>query len=251
MAEEKLRRLLEVMRRLRDPAGGCPWDQVQDFAHHRPLHHRGSLRGRRRHRARRPCTALPDELGDLLFQVVYHAQIAEPRPAPVRFRRCRRCHHPDKMIRRHPHVFGDAAAARRRRPTPTHGRRTSGPSAAPPPRSGTCWPAFLPQAAGADPRQQARTHRAPPASASTGPTPRPCSTSWTRRSRNCAPNSARPTRLRLADEVGDMLFVVANLARKLGPRSRDLPACRPTGSSRGAFNGVERNVSPTEGRTPG
>ena len=96
-------RLIEVMARLRHPETGCAWDQVQDFRNDRPLHDRGSLRGRGRHRPGSPATLL-DELGDLLFQVVYHARMAEERgwfafadvAAAIT----------DKMIRRHPHVFG-------------------------------------------------------------------------------------------------------------------------------------------------
>jgi ATP diphosphatase len=100
-----MRRLLEVMARLRDPDGGCPWDLEQDFSTIAPYTIEEAYevadaiaRGDRQH--------LKDELGDLLLQVVYHAQMAKEAglfdfdqvAAAIA----------DKMIRRHPHVFGTA-----------------------------------------------------------------------------------------------------------------------------------------------
>jgi MazG family protein len=103
-----MEKLLEVMARLRDPERGCPWDVEQDFASIAPYTieeayevadaiDRGDL------------DALREELGDLLLQVVYHAQMASEKGAfgfgdvvetVV-----------EKMIRRHPHVFGEAEVA--------------------------------------------------------------------------------------------------------------------------------------------
>src|SRR5437667_7746288 len=101
-------RLLAIMARLRDPAQGCPWDREQDFTTIAPYTieeayevadaiERGDM------------AALKDELGDLLLQVVFHAQMAreagsfdfESIAAGIA----------EKMIRRHPHVFGDVAIA--------------------------------------------------------------------------------------------------------------------------------------------
>jgi nucleoside triphosphate diphosphatase len=98
-------RLLKIMARLRDPKRGCPWDREQDFATIAPYTieeayevadaiERGDI------------SALQDELGDLLLQVVFHARMAEEIghfvfddvAAAIA----------DKMVRRHPHVFGDA-----------------------------------------------------------------------------------------------------------------------------------------------
>lgn len=100
--------LVDVMARLRNPDGGCPWDLEQSFATIAPYTieeayevadaiasgDRGALR---------------EELGDLLLQVVYHARMAEEEGA---------FHVADvvegitaKMIRRHPHVFGEAQVA--------------------------------------------------------------------------------------------------------------------------------------------
>jgi len=99
-----LDRLLVIMQRLRDPDGGCPWDQEQDFRSIAPYTieeayevadaiERDNKKG------------LQEELGDLLFQVVFHAQMAK-EAGWFDFRDvvdgiC------EKMIRRHPHVFAD------------------------------------------------------------------------------------------------------------------------------------------------
>jgi nucleoside triphosphate diphosphatase len=98
-------RLIGIMARLRDPKRGCPWDREQDFSTIAPYTieeayevgdaiERGDM------------VALKDELGDLLFQVVFHARMAEEAglfefddvAAAIA----------EKMVRRHPHVFGDA-----------------------------------------------------------------------------------------------------------------------------------------------
>lgn len=97
--------LLDIMARLRDPQHGCPWDVEQDFASIAPYTieeayevadaiEQGDMKG------------LQGELGDLLLQVVFHAQMAKEAG-----------HFDysdvvggiaDKMVKRHPHVFGDA-----------------------------------------------------------------------------------------------------------------------------------------------
>ncbi len=96
-------RLIEIMAALRDPGSGCPWDLKQTFATIAPYTieeayevadaiARGDLDG------------LKDELGDLLFQVVYHARMAEERGAFAFADVVETI--TAKMIRRHPHVFG-------------------------------------------------------------------------------------------------------------------------------------------------
>jgi tetrapyrrole methylase family protein/MazG family protein/ATP diphosphatase len=105
--QSPLETLLAVMARLRDPAGGCPWDLEQTFASIAPYTieeayevadaiERGSM------------ADLADELGDLLFQVVFHAQMAREAGA-FDFNDVARGIIA-KMLRRHPHVFGEAAA---------------------------------------------------------------------------------------------------------------------------------------------
>ncbi|NUS38267.1 MAG: nucleoside triphosphate pyrophosphohydrolase [Lysobacter sp.] len=105
MSSPGIEELLAIMARLRDPEGGCPWDVGQTFASIAPYTieeayevadaiDRGDL------------PALQDELGDLLLQVVFHARMAEEQGAfafaDVVAAIC------DKMVRRHPHVFADA-----------------------------------------------------------------------------------------------------------------------------------------------
>ena len=75
-AEAELRRLLDVMAALRDPDHGCPWDKEQSFATIAPYTIEEAYEVADAI-ARRDLAALPDELGDLLFQVVYHARMAE------------------------------------------------------------------------------------------------------------------------------------------------------------------------------
>ena len=103
-----LERLVAIMRRLRDPVTGCEWDREQSFATIAPYTveeayevadaiERGDM------------PALVDELGDLALQVVFHAQMAEEAGLftldQVLDAIC------DKLERRHPHIFGGAAAS--------------------------------------------------------------------------------------------------------------------------------------------
>jgi len=97
--------LIEIMAALRTPGTGCPWDLEQDFASIAPYTIEEAYEVADAI-ARGDLVDLKDELGDLLLQVVYHAQMAQEEGAFA---------FPDvvetvtaKMIRRHPHVFGDA-----------------------------------------------------------------------------------------------------------------------------------------------
>ncbi|MES9993316.1 MAG: nucleoside triphosphate pyrophosphohydrolase [Candidatus Thiodiazotropha sp.] len=102
---QAMRRLLDIMAQLRDPASGCPWDLAQSYSTIVPYTleeayevadsiQRGEM------------TELRDELGDLLFQIVFYCQIAKEEGHfdfnDVASGLC------DKMVRRHPHVFSDA-----------------------------------------------------------------------------------------------------------------------------------------------
>lgn len=101
-------RLLHIMARLRDPASGCPWDVEQTFATIAPYTVEEAYEVSDAI-ARDDLDALRDELGDLLLQVVFHARMAEERGAfafdDVVAAIC------DKMVRRHPHVFGGTRIA--------------------------------------------------------------------------------------------------------------------------------------------
>ena len=102
ISKNNIQQLLDIMAQLRDPQSGCPWDREQSFATIAPYTieeayevadaiQRGSM------------DELKDELGDLLFQVVFHARMADEVNAfdfdDVVDAIC------DKMVRRHPHVF--------------------------------------------------------------------------------------------------------------------------------------------------
>ncbi len=96
--------LLEIMARLRDPENGCPWDIEQDFRTIAPYTIEEAYEVRDAIEAG-DFEALRDELGDLLFQVVYHAQMAGENGL-FEFSDVVEAIS-GKMIRRHPHVFGD------------------------------------------------------------------------------------------------------------------------------------------------
>ncbi len=101
----RIEELLEVMRRLRDPEKGCPWDLKQDFSTIAPytIEEAYEVADAIAHG---DLEELKEELGDLLFQVVFYAQMAKEQDAfdfgdvveAIT----------EKMLRRHPHVFGDA-----------------------------------------------------------------------------------------------------------------------------------------------
>ena len=103
-----LARLLEIMARLRDPQGGCPWDREQNFSTIAPYTIEEAYEVADAI-ARRDPAALKDELGDLLFQVVFHARMAE-EAGMFSFDDVAGAI-ADKMERRHPHVFGAAEVA--------------------------------------------------------------------------------------------------------------------------------------------
>ena len=106
-APREFEALVAIMARLRDPVDGCPWDVAQNFATIAPYTLEEAYEVADAI-ARDDMTALPDELGDLLLQVVFHARMAEELNAfdinDVIGQIC------DKMERRHPHIFGDTPA---------------------------------------------------------------------------------------------------------------------------------------------
>jgi MazG family protein len=103
LAEQAFRRLLDIMARLRAP-GGCPWDREQSRATLRPYLIEEAYEVLEAIDAA-DVRALKDELGDLLLQVVFHAQIAAERGEFAMADVCAAVS--DKLERRHPHVFGE------------------------------------------------------------------------------------------------------------------------------------------------
>lgn len=225
------------MAHLRDPARGCSWDQVQTFATIAPYTVEEAYEVADVI-AREDWAALPDELGDLLFQVVYHARMAE-EAGFFAFADVARLI-TDKMVRRHPHVFGDAPAAPGAWETQKRAERLARAE------QGTL--AGVPENLPALARAAKLTARA----ARVG-------FDWPDAAAVLAKLDEEAAELRaelpgadparLADEVGDLLFVVANLARKL-----DLD---PETCLRGANRKFERRFDAVEaalarnGRTPG
>jgi MazG family protein len=103
-AESAISALIALMARLRDPQRGCPWDQKQTFATVAPYTIEEAYEVADAIEKGDP-TQLRDELGDLLFQVVFHAQMAQER-GWFDFAQVASSIH-EKLVRRHPHVFGE------------------------------------------------------------------------------------------------------------------------------------------------
>ena len=103
--ERPMERLLGIMARLRDPDHGCPWDREQNFATIAPYTIEEAYEVADAI-ARGDMAALRDELGDLLFQVVFYAEMAREEGG-FDFDDIARAIG-DKMVQRHPHVFGAA-----------------------------------------------------------------------------------------------------------------------------------------------
>ena len=219
-----IERLRAVMRRLRDPDGGCPWDLEQDF---RSI---ASYTVEEAHEVaeaieRDDLDDLRDELGDLLFQVVFHAHMAEEQDV-FDFDDVARGIS-DKLVRRHPHVF-----AERRNLSPEEQTRE--------------WERIKAEERGSDdPSELAGVSRGLPALRRAVKLQKragrvgfdwPDARSIIAKMREeldeleLELDEAAPERIR--DEVGDLLFVVANLARKLD--------CDPGGALRHANAKFER-----------
>lgn len=216
-AAAALERLLSVMARLRDPVAGCPWDRAQDFASIAPytIEEAYEVEAAIRHGDgdAPDWTALQDELGDLLFQVVYHARMAQEFGqfdfAAVADHIAR------KMVRRHPHVFGEDETRTAEEQNLAWETQKAAERAA---RAETGTLAGVPVALPALTRAAKLTRRA----ARVGFDWPDALSVLDKLEEEAAelraelrPGQPAPDRARLADEVGDLLFVLANLARKL------------------------------------
>ncbi|WLA13417.1 nucleoside triphosphate pyrophosphohydrolase [Xanthomonas translucens] len=204
--------LLEIMARLRDREHGCPWDLQQDFA---------SIAAYTIEEAyevadaidRNDLGELKDELGDLLLQVVFHAQMAREQGAfgfdDVVAAIC------DKMVRRHPHVFGDSQVADAEQQTLNWEQIKRNERAA----AGKTDDSALAGIARGLPEWQ-RAVKLQARAARVGfdwPQPEPVLDKLQEELEEVRAEFARgavqDNQARLQDEIGDLLFVCANLAR--------------------------------------
>jgi ATP diphosphatase len=222
---EPLERLLAVMAWLRHPLHGCPWDLKQDFASIAPYTIEEAYEVADAIR-RGDKADLREELGDLLLQVVYHARMAEEE-GEFNFKNVTQAI-ADKMIKRHPHVFGNArvegdehqsgvweqikAAERRTRQASKAGTGAPGPAGSAEAGSVLDGVALaLPALVRAE-KLQKRAARVGFDWGAAGPVIDKIEEEIGELRHEVA-RAAPPARL--ADEIGDVLFAVANLARHL------------------------------------
>jgi ATP diphosphatase len=204
-----IQRLIAIMAALRDPVRGCPWDKEQSFDTIAPYtieeaYEVADAIGRR------DWPALEDELGDLLFQVVYYAQMSA-EDGRFDFAAIATAI-ADKMVRRHPHVFGTESRADAEAQTQAWEAQKAAERAA---RAETGVLAGVPPALPALTRALKLTRRA----ARVGfdwPDAQAVLAKLAEETKELQDEIAAGAGSdRVADEVGDMLFVLANLARKL------------------------------------
>lgn len=207
---KQIQRLLEIMARLRDPATGCPWDRQQDFKSIAPYTVEEAYEVADAIE-RDDLVALREELGDLLLQVVYHARMAEEAglfgfeevAAGIS----------DKLVSRHPHVFGAADIKDPAQQTRDwESRKASERAAKSQPRVLDGIPLGLPSLTRAE-KLQKRAARV----GFDWPELAPVFGKIREELMELEDEvSANAPHTRLQDELGDVLFAVANLARKLG-----------------------------------
>ncbi|HJO68549.1 MAG TPA: nucleoside triphosphate pyrophosphohydrolase [Rhodospirillales bacterium] len=220
-----LDRLMRIMARLRDPDGGCPWDVEQTFATIAPhtIEEAYEVAEAIEHG---DMGALRDELGDLLLQVVFHAQIAREE-GRFDFDDVARAVS-EKLVRRHPHVFGDEVVADSQAQTKAWERHKAAERDAG--AAGSAPASVLDGVASALPalvralKLQDRAARVGfdwdgPAGVLDKIEEEIAELRYELDTERARPSgAARGTQeaVRLADELGDVLFACANLARKLG-----------------------------------
>lgn len=197
-----LERLVEIMRRLRDPKTGCEWDSVQTFATIAPYTIEEAYEVADAI-DRNDMDELADELGDLQLQVVFHAQMASELGhftlEDVIARIC------DKLERRHPHIFGDAK----------DGGHHLWEQIKATERAGKDDQSALAHVALALPALE-RAEKLQKRAARTGFDWPDAAGARAKVEEELAEVDAETDQQRRAEELGDLLFAVVNLARKLG-----------------------------------
>ncbi len=212
-ASEAFRELARIMARLRDPVSGCPWDLVQDFATIAPYTIEEAYEVADAIE-RADMGELRDELGDLLFQVLFHSRMAEEKGAFALADVVTAIN--DKMIRRHPHVFGGEGDGRSADEQTVAWEAVKAAERAAKTGSGTA-PSALDGVARALPALL-RAEKLQKRAARTGfdwtETP-PIFDKLEEEIAEVKEAVASGDADAIEDEIGDLLFVVANLARRL------------------------------------
>ena len=240
---EGLKRLLAIMAKLRDPDGGCPWDLVQDFDSIAPYTIEEAYEVADAI-ARRDWDGLEGELGDLLLQTVYFAQMGAEDGRFDFDSIARRV--ADKMIARHPHVFGDAAGTIRSAEDQT--RAWEATKAAE--RARDAQPRVLDGVALGLPALT-RAVKLQNRAARVGfdwPDIRPVADKIAEEARELIEARETLTQAEVAEEYGDLLFVMANLARHLG-LDPETALREANDKFTRRFNAVEDDLR-TAGKTP-
>lgn len=244
MTQSEMERLLAIMAALRTPVTGCPWDLEQDFASIAPFTIEEAYevadaiaRGSREE--------LKSELGDLLLQVVFHARMAEEEGSFAFADVVRALN--DKMVRRHPHVFGEAAIPDATAQTENWETIKAAERAAKLAADNSVL-ADVPLALPALMRAHKLTKRA----ARVGfdwPDVEQVFDKLTEEVAETRAAIASGDADAVEDEVGDMLFVLANLARKAGV-DPEAALSRANAKFERRFRGVEAGLA-ARGQAPG
>ena len=243
-------RLIEIMAALRDPATGCPWDQEQTFASIAPYTIEEAYEVADAI-ARSDLEHLKDELGDLLLQVVYHARMAEEQGAFAFGDVVEAV--TAKMIRRHPHVFG-SQEQRAAGVTAGFWDRAKAAEKAGTEKSGTQQRGILDDVPAALPaltraiKLQNKAAKVGFDWPSLAPVFDKLNEEIAELQAAIAESRDKPDRAAIAEEFGDLLFVVANVARhlELDPEAA-LRAANEKFSRR--FRYIEAQLA-AQGRTP-
>jgi MazG family protein len=201
--------MLNVMARLRDPQRGCPWDIEQNFATIAPYTIEEAYEVADAIE-RQDMPALKEELGDLLFQIAFHARMAEEQGA-FDFADVAQAL-ADKMIERHPHVFAEAGDGRTAAQQSVAWETLKAEK-----RAASGAPSLLhdvPMALPALMRAEKLTKRAARINFD-WPTPEPVLEKLEEELAELKDARASGDSEHIVEEMGDILFVMANLARKL------------------------------------
>jgi MazG family protein len=200
--------VLDVMARLRDPQRGCPWDIEQTFATIAPYTIEEAYEVADAIE-RNDMPALKEELGDLLFQVAFHARMAEEQGA-FDFADVAQAL-ADKMIERHPHVFSEASDGRSAEQQTVAWETLKAEKRA---AKGASLLDDVAMALPALMRAEKLTKRAARINFD-WPTPEPVLEKLEEELAELKDARAAGDQEHIAEEMGDILFVMANLARKL------------------------------------